>query len=77
MTYTLTAQGRTQTCSKNKAAKRFNNGFFMRERFTMAKSKTTIDDYKDRMTSPIGAVRIDPKTRQPINQDENKGKEEK
>ena len=49
----------------------------MRERFTMAKSKTTIDDYKDRMTSPIGAVRIDPKTRQPINQDENKGKEEK
>lgn len=32
----------------------------------MAKSKTTIDDYKDRMTAPIGAVRTDPKTRQPI-----------
>ena len=25
-----------------------------------------IDEYKDRMTSPIGAVRIDPKTNKPI-----------
>ena len=25
-----------------------------------------IDDYKDRMTSPVGAVRIDPETREPI-----------
>ena len=30
------------------------------------KDKTEIDDYKDRMTSPIGAVRIDPVTRKPI-----------
>ena len=28
----------------------------------MAGKKNSIDDYKDRMTSPIGAVRIDPKT---------------
>lgn len=28
--------------------------------------KATINDYKNRMTSPIGAVRIDPKTRKPI-----------
>ena len=25
-----------------------------------------IDEYKDRMKSPIGAVRIDPKTKKPI-----------
>ena len=25
-----------------------------------------IEDYKNRMTAPIGAVRIDPKTRKPI-----------
>lgn len=25
-----------------------------------------IDDYKDRMTSPVGMVRIDPKTKKPI-----------
>lgn len=25
-----------------------------------------IDDYKDRMSAPIGAVRTDPKTRKPI-----------
>lgn len=31
----------------------------------MAK-KTTIDDYKDRMNCPVGAVQIDPKTRKPI-----------
>ena len=30
------------------------------------KKATTINDYKNRMTSPIGAVRIDPKTRKPI-----------
>ncbi len=27
---------------------------------------SNIDDYKDRFTSPIGAIRIDPKTRKPI-----------
>ena len=32
----------------------------------MATKKNGIDAYKDRMTSPIGAVRIDPKTRKPI-----------
>ena len=33
----------------------------------MATKKTTgIDAYKDRMTAPIGAVQIDPKTRKPI-----------
>ena len=32
----------------------------------MATKKTSIDDYKDRMTSPIGARRIDPKTKKPI-----------
>lgn len=30
------------------------------------KKKGTINDYKDRLSSPIGAVRIDPKTRKPI-----------
>ena len=25
-----------------------------------------IDDYKDRMTAPIGGTRIDPKTRKPL-----------
>lgn len=25
-----------------------------------------IDDYKDRMTAPVGITRIDPKTRKPI-----------
>lgn len=29
-------------------------------------AKNNIDDYKNRMTSPIGAVRIDPKTGKPI-----------
>ena len=29
-------------------------------------AKANIGDYKDRMTSPIGAVRIDPKTKKPI-----------
>lgn len=31
-------------------------------------TKTKIEDYKDRMTSPVGAVRIDPKTKKPIKQ---------
>ena len=28
----------------------------------MATKKTSINDYKNRMNAPIGAVRIDPKT---------------
>ena len=32
----------------------------------MPKKKPTIDDYKDRMTSPISATRLDPKTHKPI-----------
>ena len=28
-----------------------------------------IDDYKDRMTAPIGAIRIDPVTGKPIEKD--------
>ncbi len=32
----------------------------------MATKKTSIKDYKDRLTAPIGAVQIDPKTRKPI-----------
>ena len=31
----------------------------------MAK-KPSIDDYKDRMNAPIGAIRINPKTGKPI-----------
>ena len=31
------------------------------------KRKTSIDDYKDRMTCPVGAIRTNPKTRKPIN----------
>ena len=42
----------------------------------MATKKNNIKDYKDRTTAPIGAVRIDPKTRQPIkaNGTKKKGK---
>lgn len=29
-------------------------------------AKSNIDDYKDRMTAPVGAVQIDPKTKKPI-----------
>ena len=29
------------------------------------KPKRTINDFKDRMTSPVGIVRTDPKTRKP------------
>ena len=29
-------------------------------------AKNTIGEYKDRMSSPVGAVRTDPKTRKPI-----------
>ena len=36
--------------------------------------KATINDYKNRMTSPIAAVRIDPKTRKPIKDTKKKGK---
>ena len=37
--------------------------------------KPTINDYKDRMTAPIGAVRINPKTGKPIpNKTTKKGK---
>lgn len=32
----------------------------------MATKKTSINDYKNRMDSPIGATQIDPKTRKPI-----------
>ena len=32
----------------------------------MATKKNGINAYKDRMTSPIGVVQIDPKTRKPI-----------
>ena len=32
----------------------------------MATKKTSIDQYKNRMTAPIGAVRIDPKTGKPL-----------
>ena len=32
----------------------------------MATKKTSINDYKNRMNAPIGAVRIDPKTGKPI-----------
>ena len=30
----------------------------------MAKKKPTIDDYKDRLSAPVGAKRIDVKTKQ-------------
>ena len=36
------------------------------------KKKPTIDDYKDRMTCPIGAVQTDPKTRKPITKKKGK-----
>ena len=38
------------------------------------KKKPTIDDYKDRMTCPINAIRIDPKTKKPITNTKKKGK---
>ncbi len=43
----------------------------------MAKQKNRIDDYKDRMSSPIGAVRIDPKTKKPIKKRPTVKKEKK
>lgn len=30
------------------------------------KKRNSIDDFKDRMTCPFGAVRLDPKTNKPI-----------
>lgn len=39
--------------------------------------KTKIEDYKDRMSSPIGAVRIDPKTKKPIKKKPTVKKEKK
>ena len=33
-----------------------------------------IDEYKDRMTSPVGVVRTDPKTRKPIKTGKKSGK---
>ena len=30
------------------------------------KPKNSIDDFKDRMTSPVKVTRIDPKTRKPL-----------
>ena len=38
------------------------------------KRNSNINDYKDRMTSPVGAVRIDPKTRKPITKSKKRGK---
>ena len=38
------------------------------------KKKSTIDDYKDRMTCPINAVLIDPITRKPITKPKKKTK---
>lgn len=29
-------------------------------------TKRKIDDYKDRMSAPVGVTRIDPKTKKPI-----------
>ena len=42
-------------------------------------TKSNINDYKNRMDSPIGAVRIDPKTRKPITtkKSANKGTKKK
>lgn len=40
----------------------------------MAKAKSNIKDYKDRLSSPVGAVRIDPKTRKPITKKQKRGK---
>ena len=39
--------------------------------------KSSIDDYKDRMSSPIGIVRTDPKTRKPIKKKPTVKKEKK
>lgn len=38
------------------------------------KPKTTVNDYKDRMTSPFGAVLTNPKTRKPVKSGKKKGK---
>ena len=38
------------------------------------KKKTSIDDYKDRMTCPFGAVRLDPKTNKPMKKTKKRGK---
>ncbi len=38
------------------------------------KKKSSIDDFKDRMTCPINVVLIDPITRQPIPKPKKKGK---
>ena len=32
----------------------------------MSGRKTNINDYKDRMSSPVGAIRTDPVTREPL-----------
>ena len=32
----------------------------------MAAKKTTINDYKDRMSAPMGGREIDPRTKKPI-----------
>lgn len=38
-----------------------------------AKAKPSIDDYKDRMTSPVGITLTDPVTRQPIKNNSEDG----
>ena len=43
----------------------------------MAKKKTNIDDYKNRMTSPVIAVRIDPKTGKPLKNKRNAQKKKR
>lgn len=40
----------------------------------MMAKKTTIDDYKNRMASPVVGVRINPKTGRPIKKRTTKGK---
>ena len=41
------------------------------------KPKYNIEDFKDRMTSPVGFVRIDPKTRKPTKKKEKTKDKEK
>ncbi len=38
----------------------------------MATKKTSINDYKNRMDAPVGAVRIDPKTGKPLSTSKRK-----
>ncbi len=53
-----------------KAAREWEREHEADNKAAQEKVEHTIDDYKDRMTSPVKVTRIDPVTREPINNDD-------